>query len=443
MSVNSEHFDLTNWKLTLPVDKAGTISGRAAEVADLNGFEDPRSFFDDDTGAMVFRVSVDGATTGGSKYPRSELREMDGDDRAAWTLSEGGTMSATLTVQEAPTLDKGGLGRIVVGQIHGSDDELVRLYWDNGSVYFKNDQAGPSDKELKFTFTASDGSEPDIALGERFSYVIEARGETLAVSIFADGKTYTSVTRINDVWQSDALYFKAGAYLGVNETNGDGFGQVAFHGLDFSHEPGRGLGGLVSAPSEGDEVVGGGQVDPATEPAVDVVDLPVDEPPKVSEEGETFAGTSGNNALTGGHGNDTFYGRRGDDVLDGGGGDDVIWGNSGQDTLIGGAGDDWLKGGDGIDTFVFEAGHGHDIVHEFRRGETLKLSDTWFASRDDVLDALVRTDDGLLLKTGTVSSILFTNTSERDLMGGTIELETAASPTNGAGDSLLDLPAGF
>ncbi|MFD2836365.1 polysaccharide lyase family 7 protein [Azotobacter vinelandii] len=45
---------------------------------------------------------VNGATTSGSKYARSELREMKGSERAAWKLSEGGTMTATLEVDKVP-----------------------------------------------------------------------------------------------------------------------------------------------------------------------------------------------------------------------------------------------------------------------------------------------------------------------------------------------------
>ena len=87
---------------------------------------------------MVFEASVDGATTQGSKYARTELREMDGHEKAAWKLADGGTLTATLTVDETPFKDNGSPGRVVVGQIHGQDDELVRLYYEGGKVYFMN-----------------------------------------------------------------------------------------------------------------------------------------------------------------------------------------------------------------------------------------------------------------------------------------------------------------
>ena len=175
--------------------------------------------------------------------PPSTLREMDGSDRAAWKLSEGGTLTATLKVDETPIKDGGAPGRVVVGQIHGQNDELVRLYYEGGKVYFMNDQAGSGNKETKFTFKNDDGKQPNIALGETFSYMIEARGSKLLVKILADGDEYVSNSKINSVWKSDTFYFKAGVYLGVNENSGHGEGEASFYGSDFGHEHGDGLGG--------------------------------------------------------------------------------------------------------------------------------------------------------------------------------------------------------
>ena len=241
----SQSFNLADWKLTLPVDEDGEAGGdEAMEVESLAGYVNPQYFFGATDGAMVFTAGVDGATTSGSRYPRSELREMRGDERAAWTLAEGGTMTATLAVNAVPTRDDGSPGRLIVGQIHGEDEELVRLYYEDGSVYFVNDQAGDDDEETDFTLENASGEEPDIGLNERFSYLIDARGDTLIVEVHADGAVYRSTTPINDVWQSDTFYFKAGVYLGVNDEGGTGVGRVSFYALDFGHSPGSGRGGL-------------------------------------------------------------------------------------------------------------------------------------------------------------------------------------------------------
>jgi hypothetical protein len=66
------------------------------------------------------------------------------------------------------------------------------------------------------------------------------------------------------VWNSDTFYFKAGVYLGVNESTGSGEGQASFYGLDFSHGAG-GMGGWDEAPAEEPPVV------------VDTPDVPSDD----------------------------------------------------------------------------------------------------------------------------------------------------------------------
>ncbi|WP_243374855.1 polysaccharide lyase family 7 protein [Microvirga solisilvae] len=238
----SGNFDLSNWKITLPVDSSGTISGTAVEVQNLSGYQNSKYFYTGPDGAMVFYAPVDGATTSGSSYARSELREMNGSSKAAWNLSTGGFMSATLEVDAAPMRDGQGK-KLVIGQIHGQDDELVRLYWQDNKLYFANDQSGSDNKEHNFTFKADDGSAPDVSLNEKFSYTINAKGNVLDVDVYADGKVYHSHTTINSVWQSDTFYFKAGAYLGANETNGSGYGQTSFYALSFNHN------GTTTTPS--------------------------------------------------------------------------------------------------------------------------------------------------------------------------------------------------
>ena len=252
---NSDRFDLSNWKITIPEVSDPNFEDSndhedhrddddAAEIYNLVGYEHPQWFFDGPDGAMVFVAPVDGVTTSGSRYPRSELREMRYNDEAEWQLDEGGTMSATVSVDQVPERDDGKPGRLIVGQIHGEDDELVRLYYQDSTVYFVNEHAGEEDEELDFKLLNAAGEEPDIALGERFSYLIDARGDTLTVEVHADGDVYRSVSEIIDVWQDDVFYFKAGLYLGVNDETGSGVGRVSFYALDLSHTHGQGRGGL-------------------------------------------------------------------------------------------------------------------------------------------------------------------------------------------------------
>src|SRR5215212_5961524 len=128
----SGNFNPTSWKLGLPIDSTGGFSGTAIEIKDLTGYQHPDYFYTAADGAMTFAAPVEGATTSGSNFARSELLEMNGTARAAWTLSTGGYMAATLEVDQAPITFEGVAGRIVIGQIHGASKELIRLYWESG-----------------------------------------------------------------------------------------------------------------------------------------------------------------------------------------------------------------------------------------------------------------------------------------------------------------------
>jgi hypothetical protein len=148
-----ENFDLALWKITLPVDKSGAFSGTALEVSPIPAtYTNKDYFYTAADGAMVFMAPVEGATTSGSHYPRSELREMAaGNKLAAWTIAEGGSLSAIVSVNEVPKTSAGATGRVVIGQIHGPDDELCRLYYDNGVIYYYNDKSGSNGTtETKF-----------------------------------------------------------------------------------------------------------------------------------------------------------------------------------------------------------------------------------------------------------------------------------------------------
>lgn len=364
MPYNSSHFNLNNWNITLPVDSRGSKSGTAAEVENLINYENSNYFWDANDGAMVFRAMSDGATTSGSKYARTELREMNGEERAAWKLSQGGTMSATLKIDALPTWSDGSPGRMVVGQIHGNDHELVRLYYEDGTVHFVNDRAGSGNKETTFTLTNARGEQPKIGIGEKFSYLIDAQGKTLTVKVFADGQEYKSVTSINSVWQSDQLYFKAGVYLGINESNGKGYGQASFYGLDFSHANG-GLGGWKANMVDKPDAEKPGREEPI--------------PPSGDPDVKIISGNEKSNVLNGTSRNDIIVGREGNDIIKGGSGNDDLWGNEGNDRLIGDGGSDTMKGGNGADTFVV-----------MKQGQIVNVVDFSVANRDrvDVTDVL-------------------------------------------------------
>lgn len=223
---------LKNWNRTKPVDKNGKTAGEAVEVPAVGNTPI------NDDGSITFHAPVDGAHTSGSKYPRDELRELIKGKKAAWKLSQGGTMTATLTVDAVPTQKGGAPGKIVIGQIHGKKDELCRLYWNAGVVNFHNDISGKDRKEHEFPLKNGVGEICKIPLGVQFSYKIEARNDTLLVDAYTkDGQTYSATIHpLDKKWASDSLYFKAGVYLGNNAKQGaKGYGQVTFTALSVVH----------------------------------------------------------------------------------------------------------------------------------------------------------------------------------------------------------------
>lgn len=240
----NDTFSIANWNVTTV--EQDTITGNAKTYFDL--IQDQNQYFyESSDGYFVFRAPVEGASTKNSAYTRSELRELNDDgSRAAWTLQEGGTMTATLRVDETPTLANGEGGRFIIGQVHGGNDELVRLYYDDGQVYFRNEIAIGSGVEETFYVQSSAGDRPEISLGEEFSYLIDVKGDDLVVKIFADGIEYASTTKIHDAWQDNEFYFKAGVYNGVSSdpgawTYGDGASQVSFKAIDIGHAGGEGM----------------------------------------------------------------------------------------------------------------------------------------------------------------------------------------------------------
>ena len=72
----SDQFDLSHWKITLPVDE--NQDGKPDDIHEgaLRGYTHPDFFYLDDNGHLVFTVPNQGVTTPNSTNTRSELRQM-------------------------------------------------------------------------------------------------------------------------------------------------------------------------------------------------------------------------------------------------------------------------------------------------------------------------------------------------------------------------------
>ena len=258
-----DNFDLSHWKITLP----NQIENPVEDL--VIGFEHPNWFYTDPmTGAMVFNCPNDGLT-GGSTYPRSELREMlRGVDNSIgtqgitgnnWVFSSStlanqeaaggvdGVMTATVAVDHVSTTgDSDKVGRVIVGQIHASNDEPCRIYYrklpgnTKGSIYFAHEPTTSSEQWYDMIGSRSNSaSDPadGIALGEKFSYEINVVGNTLTVTIMREGKedVVQEVDMTNSGFADDWMYFKAGNYNQNNSGDDGDYAQVSFYALDVSH----------------------------------------------------------------------------------------------------------------------------------------------------------------------------------------------------------------
>lgn len=289
-----ENFDLSEWKLDTPASRSSSENCKTQFTEPQNWQNNFPSaseqyFFTHTDGGMRFVTEIGGATTGGNcdSRTRSELREMlrgsntsidtdgkNGDYRNNWALgyqpnshagnsgeswgAREGKMSATLRVNKVTTSGKdSSRGRTVIGQIHASGDEPLRLNYKHragfagGCIYASSEQREGDDTNFVLvgndTSCSQDPGSNGIALGELFSYEIENVNEDIIVTIRRgdrDGSIINSVridlNQINANYDrnDDWMYFKAGAYtqnsLGDDGNSGDS-DIVTFYRLDVEH----------------------------------------------------------------------------------------------------------------------------------------------------------------------------------------------------------------
>jgi hypothetical protein len=215
----SQILDLESWKLTLPTGSAGSpkeiVQPALATFASTPWFQ-PTS----DCAAVVFRSAVDGVTTKGSSYPRSELREMsDGGSDAAWSSASG---THTLTVTESFNRLPQGKPQLVGAQIHDDSDD-ISVFRLEGSNLYVTDGNNPHYKLVT----------SDYALGTRYQarYVVSDG----TVKAYYNGQLQATLSK-----SFSNAYFKAGAYTQANcekvsPCDSDNYGETMIYNLEVSH----------------------------------------------------------------------------------------------------------------------------------------------------------------------------------------------------------------
>lgn len=281
----AEVLDLSGWKISLPVDAEGT--GKATSIDEKKiaaGYVDKKNFYVNEAGdGVVFSSPIKGVLTSkNTTYTRSELHEMlrrgdtsipshapgKGINKNTWVFSSApkadqekagavdGTMDAVLTVDEVTTT--GAVwqqGRVIVGQIHATDDEPAKLYYrkfphhERGSVFLAHEPVGEDDQMYPLIGThipdyyTQDGEvvEPKdgIKLGEKWGYQIKVVGNELTVTIRREGKE--DVVQVVDMSKSkyDAggqyMFFKAGVYNQNKTGKAEERATATFYELKVTH----------------------------------------------------------------------------------------------------------------------------------------------------------------------------------------------------------------
>jgi len=231
-------FDLSHWKLTLPVDlnKDGKVDN--ISVKQIKKYSHPDFFYLDENENLIFTAPNKGAKTKNTSNTRSELRYMlrgkntkikthisgnnfsiDANDNSDKFGSIGGKMQATLKVDHVALNsgipNKRSAYSVVVGQIHavkykstksgfGYGNEPLKIFYKKwpghktGSVFWtyernlaKNDA---NRRDIAYPVwghlwdNPNDPSVSGIGLGEAFSYTVNVHKNTMYLTFESAGK---------------------------------------------------------------------------------------------------------------------------------------------------------------------------------------------------------------------------------------------------------------
>ena len=215
--VPGQLLDLANWKLTLPTGQ----EGRPEEIVQpaLSSFTDDFFRLNDARDGVVFTANAGGVTTSGSSYPRSELREMNGQELASWSNTAG---THTLRLREAVTQLPAVKPHVVAAQIHDADDDVIEVRVEGQRLLVQYND-GDDDATL----------DPAYALGTPYDLEIAAADGHIRVS-------YNGTQKADIVTSGSGWYFKAGSYVQSNLSRGDApdaQGQVVLYALQVEHTP--------------------------------------------------------------------------------------------------------------------------------------------------------------------------------------------------------------
>jgi len=211
----AELIDTKEWYLTLPTGKEG--SPDTVEGSELANYHSKFFELTQAHDGIVFTANAGGATTSGSHYPRSELREMNGEEKASWDGRKG---THVMELDQAITKTPEAKPDVIAGQIHGTSDDLMQIHLSGRELTVKY-----ADGKKKVSL------DDDYQLGTRFKVKIESSGGHVKVWYNGQEKADLPIS-------TSTSYFKAGAYVNSNTSKGEkssAEGQVVVYNVDVKH----------------------------------------------------------------------------------------------------------------------------------------------------------------------------------------------------------------
>ncbi|MFC0097142.1 polysaccharide lyase family 7 protein [Micromonospora marina] len=216
----AQQLNLTNWKVTLPTGSSGSPT-EVKQPSLATYSTNPAFMVNTKCTGVQFRAPVNGVTTSGSSYPRSELREManNGTSNASWSSTSG---THTLTVRLAFNKLPNTKPHVVGAQIHDGDDDVTVFRLEGTSLYIT--KGNTTHHKL-------------VTSSYKLNTVFEAKFVVSGGQIRA---YYNGVLQTTIAHSKSGNYFKAGGYTQANCSNSSpcsssNYGQVSLYKLLVSH----------------------------------------------------------------------------------------------------------------------------------------------------------------------------------------------------------------
>jgi Alginate lyase/Bacterial Ig domain/Immunoglobulin domain len=251
------NFDLSHWYLQLPTSN-NILTGASGSVdsittASLVAGATNAYFYTGSDGAMSFWVPDNGAHTGGSAHPRSELRELANinDSSVNWTLYGSNVMTAQCKVLQVPADTQ----KVCIGQIHepttmpdgsagANNEQMIMFDLGNQIIYANVNLDGDTNASFSTVFISGTGVATNKTINYTMSVVngllkIIVNNVTNSWNLFSGTNYLGHIAQNWDRASSNTVYFKAGDYnqtLNTCNCSTDG-ARVAFYSLNLFHSP--------------------------------------------------------------------------------------------------------------------------------------------------------------------------------------------------------------